>query len=235
VSAYGASYIYRQKVNASEDVVRAVEAQWGALPNYMEGSKERILPVCDVSGSMYNGNGLAIKVSLALGLYISERNEGIFKDALVTFSASSKMHYLQGSLSQRIAQISEDNMNTDLQSVFSLLLQTAVKHNIPESEMPTKLLIISDMEFDYVGAHNTNLDRIKDFYATKGYTMPEIIFWNVNGRPNNVPTHAHDPRIGLVSGFSPSILQSILLGAIETPLQLMKRTVNAERYLKITA
>ena len=39
-------------------------------------------------------------------------------------------------------------MNTDLQATFKLILDQAVKHNVSESEMPTKVLILSDMEFD---------------------------------------------------------------------------------------
>ena len=39
-------------------------------------------------------------------------------------------------------------MNTDLQATFKLILDQAVKHNVPVSEMPTKVLILSDMEFD---------------------------------------------------------------------------------------
>src|SRR5690606_7484070 len=45
---------------------KAVEAQWNALPNYMEDSNDRILPICDTSGSMI---GLPMDVSIALGIY----------------------------------------------------------------------------------------------------------------------------------------------------------------------
>ena len=55
--------------------------------------------------------------------------------------------------------------------------------------------------------------------------MPEIIFWNLNGRVGNVPANAADENVGLVSGFSPSILKSILQGKVETPEELMLNTV----------
>jgi hypothetical protein len=58
-----------QAINNGENT-SAVEAQWNALPNYMADSTERILPVCDVSGSM---EGLPMDVSISLGIYISER------------------------------------------------------------------------------------------------------------------------------------------------------------------
>lgn len=211
------------------DNASAVEAQWNALPNYMAGSTERILPVCDVSGSM---SGLPMDVSISLGIYISERNEGIFKDAFLTFSEDPEMNYLSGSLSERMRQLecADWGYSTNLLSTFDLILDTAVRESLPESEMPTKLLIISDMEFNEATSGGSNLDSIRHKYSQAGYKMPEIVFWNVNGRLGNVPASVKDEGIGLVSGFSPSILKSILQGVIYTPEQLMLDTVDTARY-----
>ena len=210
----------------------AVEAQWNALPDYMADSTERILPVCDVSASM---DGLPMDVSVSLGIYISERNKGIFKDAFITFSQSPQMNYLKGGLPERMVQLksSDWGMNTNLESVFNLVLNSAVRENIPQTEMPTKILIISDMEFDEACGTGTNLDAIRSKYQQAGYEMPEIIFWNVNGRLGNSPAKVSDKGIGLVSGFSPSILKSILKGKIYGPNQLMLDTVMADRYKAI--
>lgn len=206
----------------------AVEAQWNAMPDYMADSTERILPVCDVSGSM---TGLPMDVSVSLGLYISERNKGIFKDAFITFSEDPEMQYLQGTLSQRMSQLSNASWgySTDLQKVFRLILDSAVRESIQPDEMPTKILIISDMEFNEAGV-NTNLDAIRAQYTQWGYTMPEIVFWNVNGRIGNSPAQVGDENVGLVSGFSPSILKSILKGKIYGPRELMLDTVMTDRY-----
>ena len=210
----------------------AIEAQWNALPDYMKDSTERILPVCDVSGSM---QGLPMDVSVSLGLYISERNRGIFKDAFITFSETPEMEYLQGTFSQRMRQLEGANwgMSTNLEAVFQLILDKAVQHQLPETEMPTKLLIISDMEFNEASNGKTNLDAIRELYTEKGYKMPQIVFWNVNGRMGNVPAQTHDMGVGLVSGFSPSILKSILKGDVYTPQQLMLDTVMTDRYKRI--
>jgi len=217
-----------QAINKGEDA-DAVEAQWDNLPDYMADTTERIIPVCDVSGSM---EGLPMDVSISLGIYISERNKGIFKDAFLTFSERPKMNYLTGSLSQRMRQLSNANwgMSTNLQATFDLILNSAVRESLPESEMPTKLLIISDMEFNQADRNQTNLDSIRQKYSNAGYKMPEIVFWNVNGRMGNVPASVNDSSIGLVSGFSPSILKSILKGEIYSPLQLMLDTVDTARY-----
>jgi hypothetical protein len=225
-----------QAINERQNA-SAVEAQWNALPDYMEGTTERILPVCDVSGSM---SGLPMDVSVSLGIYISERNKGIFKDAFLTFHESPQMQYLQGSLAQRMRQLSHADWGgtTNLQASFDLILNSAMREKISQEEMPTKLLIISDMEFDeacgsYRYGSPTNLDVIRHKYQAAGYVMPEIIFWNVNGRLGNSPAQVHDQGTGLVSGFSPSILKSILKGKVYGPEQLMMDTVMTDRYARV--
>ena len=215
---------------------RAVEAQWINLPDFMADSNERAIPVCDVSGSM---SGLPMSVSVALGVYISERNKSIFKDAFITFSSTPKMEYLKGTLYERLRQLesAEWGGSTNLEGVYKLILNKATKNNLPESEMPTKILIISDMEFNQCtqNGSDTALSMIQRMYAEAGYKMPDIIFWNVNGRLGNVPANFKAKNVGLVSGFSPAILKSVLSGSIDTPASLMLKTINSERYKPITA
>lgn len=208
----------------------SVNAQWGSLPNYMQDSDERILPVCDVSGSMM---GLPMEISVSLGVYISERNKSIFKDAFITFSERPQMNYLQGTTAQRFKQLrrADWGYNTDLQAVFRLILMNATKHKISQDEMPTKLLIISDMEFDTATRRSdTNYTAIKKKYKEYGYEMPEIIFWNVNGRStNNFPVSFNKEGVALVSGASPSILKSVLKGSV-SPTKVLRDTIDNPRY-----
>lgn len=215
----------------------AVEAQWNNLPNYMGDSNERILPICDVSGSMDMYGGLPMRVSVSLGVYISERNKSIFQNAFVTFSSHPTMQYLTGSLYERFGQLhsAEWGMSTNLEAVYSLILSKANQNKISEDEMPTKILIISDMEFNECSnISESALKMIQRMYSEAGYKMPETIFWNVKGRVGNVPADFEAKGVGLVSGFSPSILKSILQGKIDTPESLMLRTVMSDRYKPIT-
>jgi hypothetical protein len=217
-----------------DDNISAYDAMWKSLPNYMEGCKERILPVCDVSGSM---QGTPMDVSIGLGLYISERNEGPFQDLVLTFSESPQFHVVQGNtLSERVVNLrgADWGMNTDLTKAFTVLLDRAVAGKVSQEDMPTKLLIISDMEFDVACGIRTNFDYIKDLYAHCGYDMPGIVFWNVNGRLGNVPVKANTINTALVSGFSPSIIRSVLGGDDLSPLAVMLKTINNERYKCIT-
>ena len=250
------------KINASVaypyDVIRSLNngdkavanAQWKALPNYLEGSDENILPVVDVSGSMssvsVSGSVTAMDVSISLGLYTSERMGGVFKDQFVTFSATPALQKVSGTLEQRYAQMarSEWGMNTDIQAVFKLILTAGVKHKVPQSEMPTKLLILSDMEFDQcITAGSTGgryasggsvsvsaMEMIEKEFVAAGYKVPQIVFWNLNGRAGNSPVTYNTVGAALVSGFSPSIVKSVLGGEEMTPISIMLKTVMVERY-----
>ena len=222
-----------QAYNQNKDE-NSIVAQWNNLPNYLEDNKEKILPICDVSGSMA---GLPMDVCVSLGIYISERNKGIFENAFITFSESPKLQYLQGNLAQRIRQLetAEWAMNTDLQKVFEVLLGKALAEKISVKDMPSMLLIFSDMEFDAATKNQTNLDEIRRKYNNSGYSLPKIIFWNLNGRHGNVPAKSFDSNIALVSGFSPSILTSILSGKIEnfTPFGAALSMLQNARYDRV--
>lgn len=211
------------------------DQQWKALPNYMEGSDDRVLPMIDVSGSMYQsigGSTTAIHVAISLGLYISERSTSIFKDTFLTFSERPEMCKVTGTLRERCNQISKASWgyNTDLAKALGVILKQAMSNDVPEDQMPTKLIVLSDMEFDSCG-HQNNLDLMKQMYQASGYTMPHIVFWNLtDDNKNNHPAKTNEEMVSTVSGFSPSILKSVLSGKVTTPYQTMLETVMTERY-----
>lgn len=233
-TAFPNDVLYRTGVRGDWQTATAM---WNQLPNYLEGSNVNFLPMCDVSGSMEQYNGLPIEISISLGMYLSERNEGLFKNAFLTFSSTPKLQYLTGDLKARYSQLSRADwgMTTNLQASFDLILNAAIKNNIPESEMPTHLLIISDMEFnaadDSRGKDVSNFKAIKDKYKQAGYEMPNIVFWNVASRHNNVPVRFTADGVGLVSGASPAIIQAVLSGNIN-PIDIMMRAIDKEKYQK---
>lgn len=216
--------------------ISTLDALWNALPNYMPDDHGNGLVVADVSGSM---SGLPMQVSISLAMYISERNKGIFKDHFITFSGNPQLQQVIGnSIAEKVAhlQTADWGMNTDLEAVFNLILNKAVSAQLPANEMPDKVYIISDMEFD-VAAKNpksTLFDIIDSNYNSAGYVRPELIFWNVNSKNNNVPVKFDQRGVCLVSGCSPSILTSLLGGSIDSPQQLMLTTLNVERYDRVT-
>lgn len=204
--------------------------QWNNLPNYLEGKTNSIIPVCDVSGSMYCNNKLPITISIALGLYVSERNEGPFKDAFITFSEKPVMQYLKGDINARMQQLAmaEWGNNTNLTAVFNLILDKAIDNKLTQEDMPETILIISDMEFDSCGVM-TNMEYIKSKYDEYDLKMPQLVFWNVNGRSGNVPVKMNDKGVALISGASPSILKAVLSNEIH-PIKIMNSVIETNRY-----
>lgn len=217
---------------ANEDVL---QAQWDSLPNYMEGVDERILPVVDTSGSMgvaVSGQTTALDVAVSLGLYISERNVGKFQNEFVTFSAVPHFQRVEGTLKQRATSMmkADWDMNTDFHAVFEKLLNTAHRYNLSQEEMPTKILVLSDMQFDQ--AHNrydTPFEDMRSAFEKSGYEFPQLVFWNLASRAGNVPLTKHESGAALVSGFSPAILTSLLGGSL-TPESVMMDAIMTPRY-----
>lgn len=241
----GAVYPYDIVKSLKQGNSKGANVQWEALPNYLENSKERFLPVVDVSGSMecpagQNPNVTCMDVSISLGLYVSQRNVGPFQDAFVTFSSSPSLQYLKGSLSERYNQLrrAEWGMSTNIEAVFNLILNKAKASKVSEDEMPTMILILSDMEFDYAGGRGWNptaQQMIERKYAEAGYAMPKIVYWNIQSRgDNNKPVQFDKNGTALVSGFSPALLTNLLAGKEMTPLAMMMSVIGSERYACVT-
>ena len=240
----------KTKVNAAaifpHDIVRPylgyspgddklLNAQWKALPNYLEGNDKGIIPVCDVSGSM---SGTPMEVSVSLGLYISERNVGAFQNAFITFSSSPKVQFISGkTLHDRVLQLARADwaQNTNLEKTFAMLLKHAVDNKVKAKDMPGTILILSDMQFDQCSKEPTNtaMDMIEREYADAGYRCPNVVFWNLRAVADQAPVKFTKKGTALVSGFSPSILKSILANKGLTPLSIMEETINKERYSKV--
>jgi len=247
----GAVYPYDIIKNLKQGNTKGADVQWNALPNYMENNNERVLPLVDVSGSMEtpagsNANVTCMDVSISLGLYISERNVGPFKDAFITFHESPSLEIVKGSLSERYRQMARSKWggSTNLEAAFKLILNKAVASQVAPEEMPTMMLILSDMEFDSAvgsrwggqGSWNpTAQQMIEKMYNDAGYEVPKIVFWNIQSRgDNNKPVQFDKNGTALVSGFSPALLTNLLAGKEMTPLAMMMSVIGSERYASVT-
>lgn len=161
---------------------QVVDAQWNALPDYMNGAN--VLPLVDVSGSMgsFVGGSTSIRcidVALSLGLYCADKNKGAFKDMFLTFSAISELITLHGSLSQKLVQMhtSKWGMNTNLHAAFKKILDVAVKNDVEAKDMPAAVLIMSDMQFDQCASFDDSaMEMITRKYEAAGYKRPAVIF-----------------------------------------------------------
>ena len=216
-----------------------VQAQWDALPNYI--GDELVLPMCDVSGSMStpvggNANLTCMDVCVSLGLYLADKNTGPFKDMFLTFSGKSKIEILKGNLLSKLAQLQKADwdMNTNLNAAFNEVLRVAVAGKVDAKDMPKYILIMSDMQFDACARHDDSaMQMIERKYADAGYSVPNIVFWNLNARAGQSPVKFDKKGTALVSGFSPAILQSILAAEDLDPVSVMIKTICSPRYAVI--
>jgi len=209
----------------------SLEALWKNLPDYVDG--KQAIVVADTSGSM---EGNPINVALSLAIYFAERNKNeAFKDVFITFSQKPTFHTLKGnSLYSKLKNLDDNgwDMNTNLEAVFEYILKIATKNNVPKEEMPSAIYIVSDMEFDQCIRHDITLyNRIKILYSENNYNLPNVVFWNVNARSNNLPVTKNAAGVALVSGCSPSIFK-MALGNVN-PYDFMMNVLNDAPYTKI--
>lgn len=227
------SYIskYGYTTGSSDDMT--VEQLWKALPNFAD-TDNNMLVVADVSGSMFDGGEpTPITVSVSLAIYLAERNKGLFKDQFITFTDRPEFITLQGeNLLQKVKQVmSHTGYNTNFQLVFDKLLSLAIENNLPQSEMPTSIFVVSDMQFDSVPGNTLkNFDSVKQKFEKAGYTMPKFVFWNVASRQKETPVTKDEKGVYLVSGCSPSIFKNAVNSSAKTPYELMVEVLNSERY-----
>ena len=73
---------------------------------------------------------------------------------------------------------------------------------------------------------------IRQQYNAAGYIVPNIVFWNVSSK-GGAPAKVNDKGVALVSGYSPSILTSILDGEM-SPMAVLDRAINNGRYDAVT-
>lgn len=247
-----------RKINASAvfpyDVIKSwksgdrqvADAQWAALKNFL--GDDKILPMIDLSDSMNSWNYYGqrqvgklsvtpMDIAISIGLYTSAKQSGAFQGTWLNFSTNPKLRKFTGDLTltnmYQQLNFSDWGGSTNVDAAFNLILRTAKNNNVPKEDMPTKLLIVSDMEFNCVGGSNTTaFGRAKAAFEAAGYNLPQVVFWNVNGRADNNPVQAHTTGTALVSGFSPAVFKAILSDKLDdfSPYNVMLETLNDKRY-----
>ncbi len=223
-----ASVLYPyQVIRTIEDNELLAEKQWANLPDYLtEG--ESILPMVDVSGSMFcDGNPSPIEVSISLGMYLSERAFGPFRNKMLTFSESPEFFTMEKdwSLKEKVSRIGNANwnMNTDFEKAYRMILEMAIAFDLPQDKLPSMLLVLSDMQFDasFRGSKRPHLDEMKTAFEEAGYKLPKLVFWNLCSYNNGMPAMANNDGVCMVSGFSPAIMGAILKAEDFNPVDIM--------------
>lgn len=216
-----------------------IEALWKNLPDLVQGCGNTIV-VADGSGSMMSRVGssgvTALEVANSLAIYFAERSSGEFKNKYITFSSRPQLVDFSRGQSLRdkisIALGHSEISNTNIEAVFDLILNTAIRNNMSQEDIPANILIISDMEFDCAttGRIGANLFKtIEAKYRGYGYKLPRLVFWNVNSRTNTIPVRENDMGVALVSGFSVNICKMVMSGKTD-PFECLLEALNTPRY-----
>uniref|UniRef100_A0A7S4HV64 TROVE domain-containing protein n=1 Tax=Vannella robusta TaxID=1487602 RepID=A0A7S4HV64_9EUKA len=192
-----------------------VECQWKSIMDGIKemGSLNKSIVLSDVSGSM---SGVPMQVSIALGLLISEVSCGPFRDMIITFESCPKFHHVQGeNLLERVRNVMRMSWggSTNFQAALDLILTLAKKENVPQDDMPDKLFVISDMQFNQAdGNYATNHQVLEKKFKDAGYEVPLIVYWNVRPNTTEFPALSDTPGVALLAGYSPSLLKVVMDG-----------------------
>lgn len=228
---------------SGSDVDRAmINKYWENLKDYFDGKEMNGIAVVDTSGSMH---GTPINVAISLGLYMAERSGGPFAGHYISFSSRPQLIATEGiDFVDKVERIYRTNLveNTNIEATFDLILDTALRTKATQADLPQNIFVISDMQFDSATTNfsrwsnsienqkATLMENIAKKFQAHGYEMPHLVFWNVDARQNDIPMLGRG-RISYVSGFSPSIFESVLTG--KTGYELMMEVVNKDRYSQI--
>lgn len=232
----------RYSYNLSNTDRLMVNKYWENLPDYLEGKDCKMMCVVDTSGSMV---GTPMNVAISLGMYCAERLSGPFSNRYISFSRRPQLIKVEGiDFVDKVSRIYRTNLceNTNLNAVFDLLLNVALDKNTLKEDIPETIVVISDMEIDTSTGYNywsanrddvwttkntaTEMEKIKQKWASYGFKLPRLIYWNVDARHNTILDSG--PNVTFVSGASPVIFKSVLTG--KNGYDLMLEAITADRY-----
>ena len=234
-------YYYHRwgRVEVPEEEQMVIEKYWNNLIDYFNGATFDGVAVVDTSGSMV---GTPLEVAMSLGIYCAEKvgKDSPFYKHYISFSRKAKLVEVKGdNLCEKVKSIYDNSIieNTNIESVFELILSTAIENNLSNEDIPKNVIIISDMEFDMgtdwkgSSSYKTVMENMMNKFNSYGYEIPHIIFWNVDARTSNIPMKEKE-GITFVSGYSPVVYDMIMKG--KTGIELMKEKLLSDRYKTIT-
>lgn len=219
--------------------IKLATGQWNNLPDFIGDKVENSLVMADVSESMNCMNGTPMQVSIALAMYIAERNKGAYHNHFMTFTDRPSIVEIKGdNIFEKVKSVkSRKGYSTNIEKAIRVILDTAIDNRLSDDDIVKKLYIISDMQFDdysIKGTSKTVLEELKHEFEEAGYSFPEIVYWNVNSFSNSQATK--DERgVQMVSGYSPSIMKDLLGSVGRTPYEFMLEVLSNERYSVISA
>ena len=213
-----------------------LDKYWEGLADYIHNASFNGIVVADVSGSMY---GTPIEVAISLALMCAEKCSGPYHNHFLTFSRNPKLQAVIGDdIYDKVWNLdrADWDMNTDIEALFDLVLETAVMNCAKQEDIPGTLIIVSDMEFDSCCYGSNRVETLMETMERKwlraGYKLPSLVFWNVSARNDRIPMKVQN-GVTLVSGFSSVLFEQIIKG--KTAWDLVLDKLLSERYKAVVA
>lgn len=229
--------------NLSETERAMLNKYWANLEDYFHNAVFDGVAVVDTSSSMWSTgryvNIAPMDVACALGMYCAEKCNPAspWHGHYISFSREARLVPVEGiDFVDKCRRIRDHDLceNTNIESIFDLLLTIAVRKRVPQSEMPKNIVIISDMQFDRACGWGTEIESVCEKWTRKfaaaGYAIPHLVFWNVDAREDTIPMRDNG-HVTFVSGYSASLFEQLLTG--KTGLDFVLEKLNSERYAAV--
>jgi hypothetical protein len=199
----------------------------------------------DTSGSMgiqvIPGTS-AFDICVSLGVFFATLNKGAFHKNVIMFDTVSHVKQLpDAGFCDMVANIYNSETawgSTNFQSVVDEIVRIRKDNpKIPLEDYPTTLLVVSDMQFNPVGANvTTNYIEMKkklyEVFPQEFVDNMKFIWWQVTGRTKDVPAEIGTGQIFL-SGFDGSVV-SLMLGGEAKEIEKEKgRPITTEEAIGI--
>lgn len=218
---------------------RALDAEWRSLPDF--SVRRNAIAVINGSDNMFyqkEGFPSPISIAVSLGIYLSERCTGRFKDHFIPFSKKPRLVKIKGKdiiEKTDFCTAYNEGAQVSLCEVFRTVLQTAIQEELPAPELPETVYIISNTEFEQsVSCNRTLFDDMRALYGIHGYKLPSVVYWNVSAENEKYPIIKNEQGVTLVSGSDPLVFGEMLSQNIK-PRSIMEIVLGNERYRRIKA
>ncbi len=222
--------------------IEEYEVLWSLIVDRASGNGNTLV-IRRGSGSMaqligQGSNAKMIDAADAMSIYCAERISGVFHNMCLTFSKYPEIIDLSDcdTFAKKINKLGKyiKSYEIDVEATFDLVLDMAVKYNLPQKKIPAYLLILCNMEFDMAlemgewGNLNkeTLFSSIRKKWKAHGYDMPTLVFWQLNENDKDDENRAvcseidSDNGIIFLRGFSETVLELIMADEYEKILKL---------------
>ena len=223
-----------------------LNAQW-LDSSKSTGSLGKMIPMCDVSGSM---DGDPLHAAIGLSLRCAEKS--LLGKRIMTFSASPQWINLTGvtDFVDMVQDVKCANwgMNTNFYSALTMILNAIVTQKLKHEDVEDMILVVfSDMQIDQADKSSMSMYmQIETQYSEAGVELwgkpfkpPHILFWNLRST-SGFPTLSTQKNTSMMSGFSPALLNLFCEQGMDalhscTPWSLFTKSLENERYKVLDA